>query len=226
MEKKSYLPDEPETDDAAEFSPDELLRMEKEMLGLYISGHPLASVKELIDEQTNTRASEMADRKEGELVTVGGILSGCRKLTTRRKELMMVANIEDLTGIIPLVIFPKAYEKYAPLLFEDAIVIIKGKVNIDSMNDEKKVLCDIVKPLSKEKGKSRVFHIKVAREKFGSMPELKNIFSLYKGKEPVYLHMDGKIIKVGEEHYVSIDPSIVSQVEDLLGKDSAWVDNQ
>jgi len=226
MEKKSYLPDEPETDDAAEFSPDELLRMEKEMLGLYISGHPLASVKELMEEQTNTRASEMSERKEGELVIVGGILSGCRKLTTRRKELMMVANIEDLTGIIPVVIFPRAYEKYAPLLFEDAVVIIKGKVNIDSMNDEKKVLCDIVKPLSKEKGKSRVFHIKVEREKFGSIPELKNIFSLYKGKEPVYLHMDGKIIKVGEEHYVSIDPSIVSQVEDLLGKDSAWVDNQ
>jgi hypothetical protein len=105
-------------------------------------------------------------------------------------------------------------------------VIIKGKVNIDSMNNEKKILCDIVKPLSKEKGKSRVFHIKVDREKFGSIPELKNIFSSYKGKEPVYLHMDGKIIKVGEEHYVSIDPFIVSQVEDLLGKDSAWVDNQ
>ena len=226
MEKKSYLPDEPETDDAAEFSPDELLKMEKEMLGLYISGHPLASIKEFMEEQTNTRASEMSERKEGELVTVGGILSGCRKLTTRRKELMMVANLEDLTGGIPVVIFPRSYEKYASLLFEDAVVIIKGKVNIDSMNDEKKVLCDIVKPLSKEKGKSRVFHIKVEREKFGSIPELKNIFSSYKGKEPVYLHMDGKIIKVGEEYYVSIDPSIVSQVEDLLGKDSAWVDNQ
>jgi len=226
MEKKSSLPDEPEVDDAAEFSPDELLRMEKEMLGLYISGHPLSSVSELLEEQTDTKASDISGRKEGELVVVGGILSSCRKLTTRRKELMMVANIEDLTGIIPVVIFPKAYEKYAPLLFEDAVVIIKGKVNIDSMNDEKKVLCDIVKPLSKEKGKTRVFHIKVAREKFGSMLELKNIFSSYKGKEPVYLHMDGKIIKVGEEHYVSIDPSIVSQVEELLGKDSAWVDNQ
>jgi DNA polymerase-3 subunit alpha len=226
MEKKTALADEAEVDDAAEFSPDELLRMEKEMLGLYISGHPLSSVKELIEEQVDTKSSDISERKEGELVTVGGILSSCRKLTTRRKELMMVANIEDLTGTIPVVIFPRAYEKYAPLLFEDAVVIIKGKVNIDSMNDEKKVLCDIVKPLSKEKGKSRVFHIKVDREKFGSMPELKNIFSSYKGKEPVYLHMDGKIIKVGEEHYVSIDPSIVSQVEELLGKDSAWVDTQ
>ncbi|MFH1709524.1 MAG: DNA polymerase III subunit alpha [bacterium] len=226
MEAKRSFPDEPEADDAAEFSPDELLRMEKEMLGLYISGHPLSSVKEYLEEQINTKALDISDRKEGEMVVVGGILSSCRKLTTRRHELMMVANIEDLTGTIPVVIFPRAYEKYAPLLFEDAIVTIKGKVNVDSVNDEKKVLCDVVKPLSKEKGKSRVFHVKVDREKFNSMSELKDIFSSYRGKDPVYLHMDGKIIKVGEEHYVSIDPSIVSQVDELLGKDSAWVDSE
>jgi DNA polymerase-3 subunit alpha len=227
MEAKAPLSEEREIDDAAEFGPDELLRMEKDMLGLYISGHPLSSVKELMDEQTDTKASDIPERKEGELVVVGGILSSCRKLTTRRrKELMMVANIEDLTGTIPVVIFPKAYEKYAPLLFEDAVVIIKGKVNIDSMNDEKKVLCDVVKPLSKEKGKSRVFHVKVDKEKFSSLPELKSIFSSYKGNDPVYLHMDGKVIKVGEENYISIDPYIVSQVEELLGKDSAWVDSQ
>jgi DNA polymerase-3 subunit alpha len=225
IDRKVLLPEEAEIDAAAEFSPDELLRMEKEMLGLYISGHPLASVKELLEEQAGTRASDIPERKEGEPVTVGGILSSCRKLTTRRKELMMVCNVEDLTGTIPVVVFPRSYEKYAPMLFDDAVVIIKGKVNIDSMNDEKKVICDIVKPLSREK-RGRVFHVKVDKEKFSSLPELKNIFSSYKGSDPVYLHMDGKLIKVGEEHYISIDPSVVSHVEELLGKDSAWVDSQ
>jgi DNA polymerase-3 subunit alpha len=222
--KKSALPEESEKDDAAEFSPDELLKMEKEMLGLYISGHPLLSVQDLLEELVDTKAMEMADKKEGALVTVGGIISSSRKITTRRKELMMVANLDDLTGSIPLVIFPRAYEKYSPMLYDDAVVIIKGKVNIDSMNDEKKVICDIIKPLSQEKGNSRIFHVNVSREKFDSISNLKNIFSSYKGKDPVYLHMDGKIIKVGEEHYVNIDPSIVSEIEDLLGKDSAWVD--
>ncbi len=225
IDRKVLLPEEAEIDDAAEFSPDELLRMEKEMLGLYISGHPLYSVKELLDEQVNTKASNISERKEGEMVVVGGILSSCRKLTTRRKELMMICNVEDLTGMIPVVVFPRSYEKYAPMLFDDAVVIIKGKVNIDSMNDEKKVICDIIKPLSREK-RGRVFHVKVDKEKFSSLPELKNIFSSYKGSDPVYLHMDGKLIKVGEEHYISIDPSVVSHVEELLGKDSAWVDSQ
>ncbi len=108
-------------------------------------------ISELLEEQAKTKASDLAERKEGEMVTVGGILSSCRKLTTRRKELMMVANIEDMTGTIPVVIFPRSYEKYASMLFDDAIVIIKGKVNMDSMNDEKKVICDIVKPLSKKR---------------------------------------------------------------------------
>jgi DNA polymerase-3 subunit alpha len=226
VDRKTAFPGERETDDAAEFSPDELLRMEKEMLGLYISGHPLSSVNDLLKEQIDTNALELAERKEGEQVVVGGILSSCRKLTTRRKELMMVANIEDMNGTIPVVIFPRAYEKYSSMLSNDAIVIIKGKVNIDSMNDEKKILCDIVKPLSKEKSGRRVFHVKVDKERFNSLPELKHLFSSYKGKDPVYLHMDGKVIKVGEEHYISIDPSVVSQVEELLGRDSAWVDSQ
>ncbi len=225
IEKKSFHHCSPEPDDAAEFSPDELLHMEKEMLGLYISGHPLASFSELLEEQAKTKASDLAERKEGEMVTVGGILSSCRKLTTRRKELMMVANIEDMTGTIPVVIFPRSYEKYASMLFDDAIVIIKGKINVDSMNDEKKVICDIVKPLSKEGGR-RIFHVKVDKEKFSTLPQLKSIFGSFKGTDPVYLHMDGKIVQVGEEHYISIDPAVVSQVEDLLGRDSAWVDNQ
>ena len=226
VDKKAVFPGEREMDDAEEFSPDELLRMEKEMLGLYISGHPLASVDELLKEQIDTTAMELIERKEGEQVTVGGILSSCRKLTTRRKELMMVANIEDMSGTIPVVIFPRAYEKFASMLSEDAIVIIKGKVNIDSMNDEKKVLCDIVKPLAKEKNGRRIFHVKVDKEKFSSLPQLKQLFGSYKGKDPVYLHMDGKVIKVGEEHYISIDPGVVSQVEELLGRDSAWVDSK
>ncbi len=224
VERKGAPRDEPEADDAAEFSPDELLKMEKEMLGLYISGHPLSSVNELLEEQTDTSVSEIAERKEGEAVVVGGVLSSCRKLTTRRKEFMMIGSLEDLTGTIPLVIFPRAYEKYASMLFDDAVVIVKGKVNVDSMNDEKKVICDIVKPLSREK-RGRVFHVKVDKEKFSSLAELKNIFSMYKGRDPVYLHMDGKVIKVGEEHYISIDPSVVSHVEELLGRDSAWVDS-
>ena len=221
--------DEVKEDDGAEFSPDELLKMEKEMLGLYISGHPLISMAGLLEERVDVRYSDLADKPEGTKVVVGGMLTGARKITTRRKELMMVANLEDLTGAIPLVIFPKSYEKYAPMLLEDAVLLVKGRVSVDALNDEKKVIAEIIEPLEKGKGStaspaSRVFHVKVASEKFDSLSDLKRIFSMYKGKEPVYLHMDGRIIKVGQEHYVSIDQSIVKKVEEVLGKDSAWVD--
>ena len=224
--KSSPHAQEEQQEEGAEFSPDELLRMEKEMLGLYISGHPLASMKETLISETDTRAAELADRREGEKLVVGGILSGCRKITTRRKELMMICNVEDLTGTIPVVVFPRSYEKYAPMLFDDAVVIIKGKVSIDSMTDDKKVICDIVEPLVKQKRNSRAFHVKVESDKFDSLSQLKKILSFYKGSDPVYIHMDGRIVKVGEENYVSIDPSIVTQVEELLGKDSAWVDTK
>jgi len=225
IKSKAFFEDEKAEDDAKEFSPDELLKMEKEMLGLYITGHPVTAVQDILNEEVSAKAVEIREKREGELVIIGGVLSGCRKITTRRKELMMVANVEDMTGTIPVVIFPRAYEKYSALLYEDAILIIKGKVSLDSFSDEKKVICDIVETLSKQQGNKKVFHINVASDKFDSLSELKNIFTFYKGKDPVYLHMSGKVIKVGEEHYVSIDPSIVSKVEELLGKDSAWIDS-
>lgn len=88
------------------------------------------------------------------------------------------------------------------------------------------MICDIVEPLTKGKGRGRVFHVKVENSRFDSLPELKKILTAYKGSDPVIIHMDGRTIKVGEEHYVSIDPAIVTTVEELLGKDSAWVDGR
>jgi DNA polymerase-3 subunit alpha len=179
---------------------------------------------DILNSETGLKAADIVEKKEGELVAVAGMLTGCRKITTRRKELMMVSNLEDLSGTVPIVFFPRAYEKYSKYLFEDAIVVVKGKVSLDSMSDEKKILCDIVEPLVKGKSGKKVFHVKVDKEKFDSLEHLKKILAGHKGSDPVFIHMDGKVIKVGEEHYVNIEPSIVRKVEEVLGRDTAWVD--
>jgi len=206
-----------------DFEPDELLKMEKEMLGLYISDHPLFYLKDTLEREADTNTLEILEKKEGDQVKCGGILSGCRKIITRKKETMMVAQLEDLSGSVSVVIFPRSYEKYANQLFDDAILIVRGKVSIDAMNEEKKIICDSMEQLEKLKSK-RVLNVKIRDDQLEAIPKLKDILLRHKGQEPVHLHMNGSVIKVGEEHQISIDPAVISRFEEILGEGSTWVD--
>ena len=207
-----------------EFPPEQLLRLEKEMLGLYISDHPLVHIQENLELLAKNKISEISDKREGDAVTIGGLLSGCRRITTRRRELMMVANIEDLTAGISIVVFPRSYEKYAPYLKDDAVIIVKGKVNRDSRTDEFNVIADVIEPLESIK-KERALHVEV--KKSGDLPlisKLKDILILNRGSESVYIHMNGKTISVGDEYRVTINPGLVDQIEDLVGKGAVRIE--
>ncbi len=213
-----------EYEEIEEFPPEQLLRMEKEMLGLYISDHPLIHIKDNLDLLVNTKIADIGDKREGDPVAIGGLLSGCRRITTRKRQLMMVTNIEDLTGSISVVVFPRSYEQYAPYLKDDTVIIVKGKVNRDSRTDEYNVIADVIEPLESIK-KERALHIDVKKAgDLAFMSKLKEILILNRGKESVYLHMNGKIISVGNEYRVTINPGLVDQIEDLVGKGAVRIE--
>ena len=219
------MPEDADLSDAsvAEFTPEELLRMEKEMLGLYISDHPLAHLRELLDTETALKISEIAERREGEPVIIGGMLVTCRKVTTRKGDLMMIASLEDLSGVIDVVIFPKSYEKYSQHLVEDNIVIIKGRVNRDQRTDEFNVVAEVVEPL-KDVKRVRALHIDMDSPDQDMLTSLKEVLLLHAGEELVYIHIDGSTIAAGREYAVRISPSLVDQIGDLIGRDSVRVE--
>jgi DNA polymerase-3 subunit alpha len=101
------------------------------MLGLYISSHPLQFLKDSLEGQTTTRIADIPEMREGEMVKIGGLLSACRRFTTRKGDMMLVATIEDLSGNIGLIVFPKTYDKAAALLNDDQVIVVRGKVNRD-----------------------------------------------------------------------------------------------
>ncbi len=207
-----------------DFPPEVTLKMEKEMLGLYISDHPLKYVKDSLESQITHRIVELHEKKEGDKVIIGGLLTESRRIVTRRGELMMVGNLEDLTSKIGLVIFPRAYEKYSTHLRDDLIVIVKGRLNRDSKTNEINVIAEIVEPLSPLK-RQRALNIEITDLKREELLEtLKDIFILNKGESPVYLHMDSKKIAIGDQYKVNIEPSLISEIEELLGEGSVWVD--
>ena len=207
-----------------EFSPDQLLRMEKELLGLYISSHPLERLRESLEAQTSQNVADIAEMNEGEAVKVGGLLSDCKRIVTKRGDTMLLASLEDLTGSIPLVVFPRAYEKCAPFLNDDEAVIIKGKLNRDFRTEELNVMAESIEPLQElEKVRSlRIELVDLTDKKVLGL--MKDALVLHHGEDPVTIRMDGKNVELGKNLWVDINPDLVEQLEKLLGAGSVNVE--
>ena len=120
----------------------QLLSMEKDMLGIYISGHPLDNYVESIKKYSNISSLDLIDEEEdldvkvsekindGDFVKFIAILSGIKTKITKNNEVMAFLTAEDLNGSIPVIVFPKTYAQYRTLLQPDAIVMIEGRINI------------------------------------------------------------------------------------------------
>ncbi|MDD3411268.1 MAG: DNA polymerase III subunit alpha [Eubacteriales bacterium] len=134
-----------------------LLNMEKEMTGVYISGHPLDEVADLLHEgfTTTQEVSQAAEseshglERDGDSVRMAGILTQSRGKLTKKGAMMGFITLEDLSGQIEGLVFPKVYERYVEELEQDALVIVQGKLSFRE-EEEPKLLVDTVKPLTAE----------------------------------------------------------------------------
>ncbi len=151
--------------DCGEYEKQDLLAMEKEVLGLYISGHPLDEYKELLEKNINAsayqfyaeeepeddesgqlsaRMQEDDDRvSDGQYVTLGGMIISKTMKYTKNNDIMCFLTLEDLTGAVECVVFPRAYAKYSNLLMEDEKVFLRGKAQTQDGRDSKLLVDDV-----------------------------------------------------------------------------------
>jgi hypothetical protein len=121
----------------------ERLRWEKELLGLYLSEHPLGALSEQIAQYVTAYSSDLKDESlDGQRVVMGGIVTGLRTVTTRNKETMAVATLEDLQGTLEVVVFPRMYGQSGSTFAEGAILLVAGRV--DHRGEEASLLADAV----------------------------------------------------------------------------------
>jgi DNA polymerase-3 subunit alpha len=112
-----------------EFEKNELLRLEKEVLGLYVSEHPLHSVRDQLRRKTDCSLAELERRRDGEVVTVGGIVSALKHLTTKKGEPMVFMRLDDVTGGAEVVVFNSVYAAARELCTADRILVVKGRID-------------------------------------------------------------------------------------------------
>ena len=121
----------------------ERLRWEKELLGLYLSEHPMGGVAEQVGRYVNAYSGDLKDETlDGQRVVIGGIVTGLRTVITKRQESMAIATLEDLQGSIEVVVFPRLYEQTRATWRDGAILLVAGRV--DHKGEEVSLLADLV----------------------------------------------------------------------------------
>jgi DNA polymerase-3 subunit alpha len=112
-----------------EFEQAELLAVEKEAIGLFVSAHPLKPLREALRARVDCPLSALADRRDKDLVTVGGIITEAKRIRTRNGDPMMFATLDDLAGAVEMIVFGKAIAEHEAALAVDQVVLVRGRVD-------------------------------------------------------------------------------------------------
>ncbi len=131
--------------DVEEIPRKQLLQWEKELIGVYISKHPLAYLSDLFKEVVTHTTAQITEELDKQKVVLGGTIKEARRITTKKGDTMCVLQLEDIDGTIGVTIFPRVYEEKAELLVEDQVVIIRGEVQV--RRDEPGILCNSIERL-------------------------------------------------------------------------------
>jgi DNA polymerase-3 subunit alpha len=206
---------------ADEFEKNELLRLEKEVLGLYVSEHPLSSLREQLRRKTDATIAELERRRDGEVVTVGGIVSSLRHMTTKRGEAMVFLRLDDVTGGTDCMVFNSTYERARELCVADRILIVKGRV--DHKEGETKLVAMEVSAFEAVAEKREVrLKLDATKARAGVIGELRDLIRDFPGESPVYVDcltsQGPKTLALGPAYRVSPAPDFYAEVKVLLGE--------
>jgi DNA polymerase III subunit alpha len=206
---------------AEEWDKRERLAYEKESLGLYVSEHPLQSVKESLRRKVDCPVADVERRRDGEVVTVGGIVGALKSLTTKKGEPMVFMRLDDLSGSIETVVFNSVYGSARDFLAADAILVVKGRV--DHKEGETKLVAMEVVPFEATPERSEVLlRVDARKAPAGLIRSLAELVSEYPGEAPVVVALEtstgAQQLALGPDFRVRPEPDFFAEAKSLLGE--------
>jgi DNA polymerase-3 subunit alpha len=218
--KKAYQ----DTPNIQEWPENQILAYEKELLGFYVTKHPLAQFEKLLKAYSTASANSLRSLHDGDEIRIGGIMSKVKFTVTKRtNEKMAIVTLEDLSGTVEVLVFPSTFAKAAPLIKQDAIVFVSGRLSL--REDEPKIAANDVVSIETVRSKyTKALSIELVAtglEKT-ALDNLKRVLSRYPGRVPVYLNFvksDGNHTKVfvGKTFCVEPHDGLVRDVEKIFG---------
>ena len=229
--------DDDERDDFTrreEFDKSELLRMEKEVLGIYLSDHPLRTYSNIIEKYSNFSTGDLEDDAyneknfDGKRVKVVGIIESINKKFTKNQKIMEFVKFEDLYGTMELIVFPQKYEQYSDILKEDEILIVSGRLNIIEGEDPKILVDNIqsIKTISnvekQDETQPKLFLRITKNMPSYILDKVKPILLNSKGntQSNIYFEEKRQNYLLGNEFRISVEDDTIDELVSLLGREN------
>ncbi len=200
-----------------EFDQHQRLVFEKEMLGLYVSSHPLFGVEAMLRRHAECTIAELRECRDGDTKWVGGVVTALQRKYTKRGDLMAVFTLEDLQSAIEVMVFPRTMLEHGVYLADDAIVCVKGR--IDQREEPAKIIClELKRPDLTPEGTAPVrIKLSPASLTHGLLERLKSVLRDHPGHQVVHVHLDPHILRLPDEFRVDSGNGLVSELRVLLG---------
>lgn len=224
-----------------EFEQADLLKGERDVLGVYISAHPLRGIRAALDQAVDARMSALEDRKQGETLTVGGLVAKVAKVRTRNGDPMLRGTLDGTDGSCDLLVFPRQVEKLEPILQQDAVLLVKGKLDLgdaDRGGQRPTILVSSLEPFNPTEEEIAaadqaaadappdgiVVRIEADSLPAATLDQLRDVLISHPGKSPVTLSLVGgggeRSFTLGDDFRVSNEAGLRSELEVMFGRGS------
>jgi DNA polymerase-3 subunit alpha len=195
------------------------LGFEKEMLGLYVSDHPLLGVGRTLEAMCSSSITGLWELEDKAQASIGGIVGSITTRYTKGGEPMYFFSFEDLEGSVEVVCFPRTVAEFGPLVREDAILVVTGRV--DHRGDDVKFIAQQLHEPQLDAGSVVRLRVPATRLSQDTVGKLRGILGNHPGAAEVYLHMMSdngeKVLRLGEEHRVEARSALFAELRELLG---------
>ena len=213
-----------------EFEKTELLSLEKETLGTYLSSHPLADVRDALRAKVDCSISSLGSKEDGSFVTVGGIVTEFKRHKTKRGDPMAFATLDDIEGQVEMLVLGKSYSESTEFFAPDAIVVVRGRIDHQERGQTKIVATEVehFQPTEDEVARARKMRadgplvLSIDAAVFGPslIEEMKHVFETYPGESEVELEMrtrEGKRrLRFGEGYRVKRSAALDAELHALI----------
>ena len=233
------------TIDVAPMAGEEKLRLEKELLGLYLSDHPLRRISAELARLADTQAVEVTSTLQDTEVRVAGLVREVRRVVTRKGQIMAYATLEDLTGAVDVVLFPRVFEQTRLLFEPDKVVVVQGKVDaragstrasgtvgaapadpeMETEVETASVVADMAwlwdDPECIPVARRQLVHVRLPSNDAGIAEQLEAVLARHPGADDVVLHVvvgSREVVVNADRYHVLAGPDLIEELDQLVGQ--------
>jgi len=201
----------------------QLLSFEKDMLGFYVTGHPLAHYAPQLKRFTSFSTANLSQCNDGAEIKIIGLIAKIKQTLTRQKqEKMAILKLEDLEGAVEVLVFPAAFQKVSRYIQPNTVALVRGRLNL--REDTPKIIVNDLFPMDEVYKLITGININLSGIRENLFESLKGLLLSSRGNVPIYLHLDTPAksrvqLVVGEGFYVLPSEKLIQDIESLLGEE-------